>query len=217
MAKLSFQHTGKVLSWLVRGVASTLDYRVTDEAGLFQHEPRSPLIWTFWHNRLFLIPYIKQKWFPHFPGCILTSPSGDGQIIADLCTEFGLESARGSSSKPDKGMSALIKMADRIKAGYDIGITPDGPRGPRYVLGPGLLKLAQLTGAGIMPIHVKYTDAWQFKTWDGFLLPKPYSTVHLTFSQPCHAPRKLNEAEFLSTLAHLQTLMRRPCNESDTV
>jgi Kdo2-lipid IVA 3' secondary acyltransferase len=206
--KIRFRHSGRVLSWLVRGIASTLDICVTDKAGLLHSRPRSPLIWAFWHNRLFLIPYIKESWQPHIPGCILTSPSGDGQIIADLCAEFGLEAARGSSSKPEKGMSALIKLADRVKNGYDIGITPDGPRGPRYVLGPGLLKLAQLTGAGIMPIHVRYESAWEFPTWDGFLLPKPFSRVHISLGKIQSVPRRMSEEEFSSQLQQLQQVMR---------
>ena len=145
---------------------------------------------------MFLLPYVHERWFPHIPGCILSSPSGDGQIIADVCEAFGMEAARGSSSKPDKGMSALIKLAEKVKAGYDIGITPDGPRGPIYELHPGMLKLAQLTGARILLAHVSYGSYWEFKTWDRFQLPKPFSTVRFRLDEPIAVPRKLNEADF---------------------
>jgi Kdo2-lipid IVA 3' secondary acyltransferase len=180
---------------------------VEDHAGALSTQPRPPLIWAFWHNRLFLIPYVKERWLPHLPGAILTSPSADGQIIADLCAEFGLVAARGSSSKPEKGMSALIKLADCIKAGCEVGITPDGPRGPKYVLGPGLLKLAQLTGAGLMPVTVHYSNAWAFKTWDGFMVPKPWSTVTIHLGAVTQVPRRMSETEFSAALAELQQRM----------
>ncbi len=185
------------MSWLLRGIASTLRIEVEDQAGILQTTAvRKPVIWAFWHNRMFLIPYLKERWFPHLPGCILSSPSGDGQIIADVCAAFGLEAARGSSSKPDKGRSALIKMAGKIKEGYDIGITPDGPRGPIYQLHPGVLKLAQLTETEVMPIHVTYDAFWEFGTWDRFQLPKPFSTVHIRLDKLIPIPRKLDEDEF---------------------
>jgi lysophospholipid acyltransferase (LPLAT)-like uncharacterized protein len=83
-----------------------------------------------------------------------------------------------------------------VKAGYDVGITPDGPRGPCYRLNPGPLKLAQLTGALIMPIHVQYDDPWEFKTWDRFQLPKPFSEARIILDQPVEIPRKLDETAF---------------------
>ena len=95
---------------------------------------------------MFLIPWLHHEWFANVPGTILTSPSGDGQIIADVCEAFGIEAERGSSSKPEKGMSALIALAAKAREGYEIGITPDGPRGPLHRVQPGIVKLAQLTG-----------------------------------------------------------------------
>lgn len=194
MARIRFQHTGKVASWLIRGIAETLTLEVIDHAKILRSKIRPPLIWTFWHNRMFLIPYLHELWLPDVPGCILSSPSGDGQIIADACAAFRLEAVRGSSSR--KGMSALITLAEKVKAGYDVGITPDGPRGPCYHLNPGPLKLAQLTGALILPIHVHYDEAWEFKTWDRFQLPKPFSKARIILDHPVEIPRKLDDATF---------------------
>ena len=206
--KIRFKHTGRVVSWLLRGIASTLKYEVDDQAGvLTSTAPREPLIWLFWHNRMFLVPYLHQRWFPHIPGCILSSPSGDGQIIADVCAEFGLEAARGSSSKPDKGMSALIKLAEKVKAGYDVGITPDGPRGPLYQMHPGALKLAQLTGARIMTARISYESYWEFGTWDRFQLPKPFSKVRIALDPPVNVPRKVDETQFDSLRVALEAAL----------
>jgi hypothetical protein len=206
--RIRFKHTGLVVSWLLRGVGASLRYEVIDRAGLLQAKPRETLIWAFWHNRMFLIPYIHQRWFPDIPGCILSSPSGDGQIIADVCAQFDLEAARGSSSKPEKGMSALIKLAEKVKAGYDVGITPDGPRGPCYQMNPGLLKLAQLTGARIMPAHVQYEKWWEFKTWDRFQFPKPFSKVRIILDDPMSIPRRMDEAVFEQCRTELEAKLR---------
>jgi len=192
--KIRFQHTGKVISWLMRGIAETLTFEVIDNARILRSKIRPPLIWTFWHNRMFLVPYLHQLWLPDVPGCILSSPSGDGQIIADVCAEFRLEAVRGSSSR--KGMSALISLADLVKNGYDVGITPDGPRGPCYRLNPGPLKLAQLTGAFIMPMSVQYDNPWIFKTWDRFQLPKPFSKVRIILGEPFPIDRRMTDEQF---------------------
>ncbi|MBE7497833.1 MAG: lysophospholipid acyltransferase family protein [Verrucomicrobiaceae bacterium] len=207
MAKIRLKSAGKIVACLMRGIAATLRFEVRDEAGIFDTARRG-CIWSFWHNRMFLIPWIHHEWFGHIPGTILTSPSGDGQIIADVCSSFGIEAERGSSSKPEKGMSALIALAARAREGYDIGITPDGPRGPLHRLQPGIVKLAQLTGAPIVPIHVHYSRAIEFKTWDRFLLPLPFTRVTVHFDKPHHIPRRMSEEEFEQCRATLQEAMR---------
>ena len=194
--RIRFQHTGLVFSWLIRGICRTLRMEVVDHAGILRPEPQAPVIWTFWHNRIFMLPWLYERFSGHIPCIILSSPSNDGQIIADMCEQFSLEAARGSSSKPEKGMSALIKLATKMKAGYSVGITPDGPRGPCYQLNPGVLKLAQLTGTAIMPVHLQFESVWQFKTWDRFMVPKPFSRVRVVFDERMIIPRHLNEAEF---------------------
>ena len=143
----------------------------------------------------------------HIPGGILASPSADGQIIADFCSEFGLMPVRGSSSRPMQGMSALIYMAEKIREGYGIGITPDGPRGPRHVMQPGIIKLAQLTGALVVPLHVRYSRAIHFPTWDRFMLPLPFSTVKVIYDAPHVVPRRMTEDEFEHHRASIERVM----------
>jgi Kdo2-lipid IVA 3' secondary acyltransferase len=208
MAKIRIRNLGKVVAWLIRAIGSTLRFEVEDRAGAFERG-RPGWIWAFWHNRMFVIPYIHDRWFAHIPGAILSSPSGDGQIIADACAEFGFEAARGSSSKPQKGLGALILLAEKVKEGRDVGITPDGPRGPCYELQPGLLKLAQLTGGAIVPVRVEYSRALRFKTWDAFLLPLPFSRVKVIFEPLVSVPRRLDEAAFEEQRLALQTVLGR--------
>lgn len=208
MAKIRIKNLGKIVSWLMRGIGATLRFEVEDRTGAFDTS-RTGWIWAFWHNRMFVIPYVHEQWFAHIPGAILSSPSGDGQIIADACAQFGFEAARGSSSKPQKGLSALIMLAEKVKEGRDVGITPDGPRGPIYHIQPGIIKLAQLTGGTIVPVRVLYSRALRFKTWDQFMLPLPFSTVKVIFEPVMTVPRKMTEEEFEGHRATLeQTLVK---------
>ncbi len=206
MAKIRIKSAGKILAWLLRGIGTTLRFEIVDRAGAFRGF-RPGFIWAFWHNRMLLVPWFHERWFGHVPGTILSSPSGDGQIIADLASEFGIEAERGSSSRPQQGMSALIALAGKVRDGFDIGITPDGPRGPKYQVQPGIIKLAQLTGGEIMPVHVHYSHAIRFKTWDEFMLPLPFSRVTIIFDTPRTVPRRMSEEEFESERASLERLL----------
>jgi lysophospholipid acyltransferase (LPLAT)-like uncharacterized protein len=207
MAKIRIKSAGKIIAWLMRGIGATLSFEVEDRGGAFDTSRRG-MIWAFWHNRMFLIPWLHDHWFAHVPGTILTSPSGDGQIIADVCESFGIEAERGSSSKPQQGMSALIALAGKVKEGYDIGITPDGPRGPCYQLQPGIIKLAQLTGGSILPVHIHYSRAIRFKTWDRFELPLPFAKVKITFDAPMTVPRRMTEEEYEQHRALLEARLK---------
>ena len=105
-------------------------------------------------------------------------------------------------------MSALIALAAKAREGYEIGITPDGPRGPLHRVQPGIVKLAQLTGVPIIPVHLDYSHAIQFKTWDEFLLPLPFAKVTIIFDKPHHIPRRMTEDEFEQKRLALETVMR---------
>lgn len=206
MAKIRIKNLGRIVAWLIRGIGATLRFEVEDRAGAFDSK-RPGWIWAFWHNRMFVIPYVHEHWFAHIPGAILSSPSGDGQIIADACAQFGFEAARGSSSKPQKGLGALIMLAEKVNEGRDVGITPDGPRGPIYQIQPGIIKLAQLTGGTIVPVRVMYSRALRFKTWDQFLLPLPFSTVRVVFEAPMTVPRRLTQEEFEAQRSRLESVL----------
>lgn len=206
MARIRVKSAGKIISWLIRGIVVTMKLRIDDRAGVTQHS-RDALIWAFWHQNMFLMPWLKEHLAAHVPGTILSSPSGDGQIIADVCAEFGLEAARGSSSRPQQGMSALIMLAEKVRAKEDVAITPDGPRGPAHHIHPGLIKLAQLTGARIMPVHVRYSRAIRFKTWDQFLLPLPFTNATIIFDDTHTMPRRMGEDEFEQQRSTIERVM----------
>lgn len=168
---------GFVGSVLLRALYATLRVRFDDQAGaLNSAEPRA--IWVFWHNRLILVPYIREQLKARPKTAALTSASKDGEILAAFLRRFNLKPVRGSSSR--RGVAALIEMIRLMEEGFDVGITPDGPRGPRYTFNPGAITLAQKTGAQILPVRVQYAKFWRLKSWDGFMIPKPFSRVEVT-------------------------------------
>jgi lysophospholipid acyltransferase (LPLAT)-like uncharacterized protein len=170
-----------VITLIARALLCTLRFRIDDRAGLFDSSRRKPILGAFWHNRLLVIPWIYRKHSP-ITAAALTSASKDGEILAGVLDSFGIRAVRGSSSR--RGVAALIEMKKLVAEGLDMAITPDGPRGPRYELNPGIIKLAQKTGAQIIPINVEYSRFFQVGRWDGFMIPFPFARVDVTIAKP---------------------------------
>ena len=135
----------------------------------------------------------------------LTSPSKDGAIIARVMAHFGIGNVRGSSSR--RGSEAVRELADALTSGLDVAITPDGPRGPKYRLQPGALRLAQISGVPITLVHIVYSRYWELKSWDRFRIPKPFSRVTIICDEPVAIPRELDEAAFEAMRAKMETRM----------
>lgn len=198
---------------IIRLLFSTLRLRVDDPIGFADNLPKGPLILCFWHNRILAIALAFLRKYPRNQRkgvTVLTSPSRDGEILARVMAGLHMGSVRGSSSR--RGSTALRELVRLIEAGGDIAITPDGPRGPRYKLGPGAVLLAQTTGASLIPLHAKFSRAIRMKTWDGFCIPLPFSTISVTVGETIIVPRHLTNEEFEATRARLETLLK---NETD--
>lgn len=171
---------GFLVGNLVRLLTKTLKVRIIDDSAVLSSPPEHGVIWMFWHNRLLIIPSLYTRYARKFrPASVLTSASRDGARLAAVMRQFGLDSVRGSSSK--RGAQALIECCRLLRKNYYIGITPDGPRGPLYQLQPGVIQLARVGKAPILPIRVEYSKAWRLKSWDRFFIPLPFSEVHVHF------------------------------------
>lgn len=194
------------LAWFLRALAATLRIRLRDPANLRSRAPDEPVIWAFWHNRMLIMPVITSRFFPERNGAVLTSASKDGAIIAGVMGRFRYGSVRGSSSR--RGASATLALAKIIAAGGDAAITPDGPRGPRYRLGPGIIYLAQKTGAPVAPIRIEYSRSVRLKSWDRFMIPLPFSRVDVTVGALFHVPQSAADDEFEARRAQLETLLQ---------
>lgn len=172
----------------------TIRYQVDDRAGLLQAPDSQRFIGALWHNRLLLLPFVLKKFLPQRKGAALISASRDGEWLAKIVHRFGFDVVRGSSSR--KGAEAMRLLSDVIKAGGDVVITPDGPRGPAYRPGGGIVYLAQLTGARVQPVNMEYSSCWRLRSWDRFILPKPFSRVRVVFGQPLSFAPTRTEEEF---------------------
>ncbi len=189
-------------SWVMRALLVTLRFRFKDRARIMATPPEKPLLWAFWHNRLFVMPYVFEHFFPGRPGAALTSASKDGEILAAFLNRFGVRAIRGSSSRG--GARALVEMKRAIKDGFIMGITPDGPRGPLYHLNPGVVKLAQVSGGFVLPVRIRYSRFWQLKSWDGFMIPKPFARVEITFDTLHAVPPTSDDAAFEAERVRMQ-------------
>jgi lysophospholipid acyltransferase (LPLAT)-like uncharacterized protein len=110
---------------------------------------------------------------------ILASRSRDGGLIGDYARRFGLDVVRGSSSRG--GAGALRALVAEVRAGRDVALAPDGPRGPRRQLGSGVVTLAALTGAPVVPLGFAARPSWHLATWDEFQIPSPFARAALVF------------------------------------
>jgi len=155
---------GKIVTVMIKTLGLTLRSRVDDPHGLAQ--TTQPVIWIFWHNCLIAAPVNKVKFSAKVPASALASASKDGAMIEAMVTSYGVKTVRGSSSR--RGVAALIALKKALKAGDQLFVTPDGPRGPRYHLQPGVIKLAQSSGVPIIPVRFTHSSSWRLKSWDRF-------------------------------------------------
>ncbi len=136
-----------------------------------------PVVFTLWHNRLFIAADLYRRFRKGKRLFALVSASKDGAWLAAFFEVVGLHTVRGSSSR--FGREALHSLAEKLEQGEDIGITPDGPRGPCYDLKGGGVILARKTRACTILLGLRFTKAWRLASWDRFYLPLPFSRIEL--------------------------------------
>ena len=142
-----------------------------------------------WHNRLLFFAVAFPKHI-RVRCAAVVSASRDGQYVSDFIKCFGIGSLRGSSSK--KGANALLGAMHAIQDGKNVVFTPDGPRGPRYVLKPGPIMLASKTGAPLIPIAINASRYWSVRSWDAFQIPKPFAKLTMVIGDPVYVPAGLD-------------------------
>ena len=184
-----------LVAGLIRLLAGTLRFRQEDPEGLLTRDPGQPRIWAFWHNRILLMPYFYERFCPGRRMLMLVSRSRDGEFIARIMNRFGIDGARGSSSRGGSdALRELLRELERPQA-RDIGFTPDGPRGPRAKVQDGVLALAAKSGRPIYPVTARYSRFWELPSWDRFQIPKPGAVCRAVFGPAVAAPRSLEPAE----------------------
>lgn len=142
----------------------------------------------FWHSRFVLMPYV-------YPGpriVVLSSNHADAEALVRILRKFGIEQARGSTSRG--GATGVRQILRKVEDGCDVGLTPDGPRGPRRRVQPGVVAVARFTGLPIIPVAFSARPARRLRTWDGTLLPKLYSKGLFVYGNPIRVPREADDA-----------------------
>ena len=187
VAKAAERRRERRLRWIVRlGVPLVrllgMTWRVrllNNEASpdRLRREGRS-IVFTLWHGDLLPLLF-------HHRGegvSVLISEHRDGELIARVAESLGFRTVRGSTTR---GASrALIGLARELEAGHDVAITPDGPRGPARTFAPGALIAAQRAGAPLIAVGLVATRAWRLRSWDRFVIPKPFSEIRIAYSDP---------------------------------
>lgn len=181
----------------LRALAATIRFKLDDRSQFFNGEPKEKLIFALWHNRLALSPVLYRrfvlKYAPQRRLAGMVSASRDGGLLADVLERFSIEPVRGSSSR--RGPQALFEMTTRAGQGYDLAITPDGPRGPRYEVQEGVIATAQLTGLPIVPMSYHVNWKIQLHSWDKFQAPLPFACCEITVGRIIRVPRETTDAQ----------------------
>ncbi len=166
------------LAFLLKLWTRTLRFNIDAKDLLAVKTLEEPCLIVFWHNRLFVVAEAYRRFLKgKRPVAGLVSASKDGAWLADFFKLCGIYPIRGSSSA--RGGVALAALLDALKKGLSIAITPDGPRGPMYSVKPGTAWLAGHTGLPLLMLNITFCSAWRLKSWDGFYIPKPFSTVRV--------------------------------------
>jgi len=181
---------GWVGSRLVNLLSRSLRVQVVGDEKLEELRQRcGPICFCSWHEIL-VVPLFHHRFND---GVAVVSEHADGEIIARVLDTWGYTLVRGSTTRG--AIRALIHAVRAVRGGHDIGITPDGPRGPRRVAQPGIVLLAQKSGCPIVPMGFGSTRYWEFRSWDRFRLPKPWARAEIRYGEPIFVPSELADNE----------------------
>lgn len=173
----------RVVAWagafVIGALARTWRFRIVGRDAVDAlRAARKPLAFAFWHGQM--LPLVYQHRDEGV--AILVSSHRDGEIIARIIHRFGFRTVRGSSSRG--AGRALLGLVRELEAGREVAVTPDGPRGPARQFAPGALVAAQRAGAAVVPVSAHASRAWRLRSWDRFLIPKPFARVTVAYGPP---------------------------------
>jgi len=202
----------RLVVWALSFFASLLmaTWRLRVLQPLPKPQDPGPAIFCLWHNRLSMaaiawLRFVRYHW-PADGVAGVISASKDGAILSEVVGHFGIKTVRGSSSR--RGPQALLEACHWLEKNHHVAITPDGPRGPRYRLQPGVIQLAQVSGRPIILIGFHFQYKYSFNSWDGFQVPLPFSRCDLRFGEPVFVPRDATDEQREELRIQLeQTLM----------
>ncbi|MBP1714520.1 MAG: uncharacterized protein H6Q42_2723 [Deltaproteobacteria bacterium] len=200
----------RIYAWVLRLLALTIrrDVLHQEHAEKFWNQEKF-VIAAFWHQRLLMMPFLPHK------GRVgmMISRHRDGEFIARAVKLFGIDSVRGSTTRG--GAAALRGMVRFFESGAHLAITPDGPQGPRHVVQRGVIELARLTAAPIIPVAYSASRKKIFNSWDHFILPLPFCKVIYVYGEAIFIPRNLSEKELEEKRLLVEDRLRQVTAEAD--
>ena len=192
----------RILLWLItwtativiRLIGPTIRFSTSWEEGSAGNIEARPIVYSFWHNCIIPAMYLCRDL--HI--AVMSSESFDGEYIARIMHKFGFTRVRGSSTRG--AVRALLGMRRELEQGWTVAFTIDGPRGPRYVAKPGPVLLARASGVPMSAFHIAVDRAWILKTWDGLMIPKPFTRALLRVSRLMPVPPNGGDEDHLKEL-----------------
>ncbi len=208
--RILFQIIPRIYYGVLRLLAATIPRKVyhPEYPQKFWEQGQNVII-AFWHQRLLMMPFL-----PHQGKVgMMISQHRDGEFIARAIKLFGIDSIRGSTTRG--GLAALRGMVRFFETGANLAITPDGPQGPKEVVQMGVLELARLTSAPIVPVTYSVSRKKIFNSWDRFILPLPFCRLAYVWGKPIFVPRELSQEELEGKRVRLQERLRQVTSEAD--
>lgn len=208
LKKYKYALTDKLQNFLyhlIRAYSWTFRFRVENETPWLEHlKQGGRILLCCWHQQFFsAIRYFKN--YAVYNPALMISKSNDGDIIAKIAEKTGWHTVRGSSSRD--GGSALRGMIAHLEKYGFAGHVVDGPRGPAGIVKAGVVKLAQTPGTLVVPFYLSANRAWYFKSWDRFMLPKPFARVTLRYGEMIDLTSGVSEDDFENQRVRLEQIM----------
>ena len=203
----------KLLGYLVFLITSltykSISWTTLNKKNKYKYNKNEPIIFCTWHNRLYCGPYLLPT--KELVINALQSSHSDGMMTDVLFKLIDMKIIYVSSKQ--KGASAFIKMIKSIEKGESIAITPDGPKGPKEIIKEGIIKLAQTTGAPIVPLFWRVKKFKLLNSWDNFIIPYPFSKGVYIFGEPIHIERKISKKKYIELKKSIQNKINKLTKE----
>jgi len=194
---------------MLRGLSATWRLRFLDDGWQHEVEP-GQVIFAVWHNRLALTMPIHRSVLlgrqPRRRLATLVSASKDGALLSRFMEHHGVLPVRGSTSR--RGPQALLEIARVARQGYDLAVTPDGPRGPKYEVQPGVVQLARVTGLPIVPVSAQIHSKKELESWDAFQVPLPFARCEIQVGEAIRVARRADATAMESARATVEQRLR---------
>lgn len=171
-----------------------------------------PFILAFWHGRLMMMPY---SWPRGTPIHMMVSQHRDGRLIAETVAPFGIRTVAGSSTRGGSG--AVRGLLKALKSGECVGLTPDGPQGPRMRTGGGIVQLARISGVPIIPAAFGVNRRRVLSTWDSFVVAAPFGRGVFVWGEPIEVPRDADDAELEAARLRIEESLNVLTAEADAL